>query len=163
VSDSARARARQERELRREVVVEPNPALGLIAMDGPNDPEPGLVIDDGVVVEMDGRPAADFDLIDRFIVDYGLDLTETAEAMSLNEVEIARMLVDIDVPRSELVRLASGLTPARLARVVSRLDPVEMMLALKKMRARNRPANQAHVTNRKESPVLLAADAAEAA
>jgi len=163
VSDSARARARLERELRREVVIEPNPALGLIAMGGPNDPEPGLTIDDGVVVEMDGRPAADFDLIDRFIVDYGLDLTETAGAMSLNEVEIARMLVDIDVPRSELVRLASGLTPARLARVVSRLDPVEMMLALKKMRARNRPANQAHVTNRKESPVLLAADAAEAA
>jgi propanediol dehydratase large subunit len=38
-----------------------------------------------------------------------------------------------------------------------------MMFALKKLRARRRPANQAHVTNRKESPALLAADAAEAA
>ncbi|CAB1055438.1 Propanediol dehydratase large subunit (EC, partial [Olavius sp. associated proteobacterium Delta 1] len=31
------------------------------------------------------------------------------------------------------------------------------------MRARRTPANQAHVTNRKENPALLAADAAEAA
>ena len=42
------------------------------------------------------------------------------------------------------------------------LDPVELMFALKKLRARRAPANQAHVTNLKESPALLAADAAEA-
>ncbi len=56
-----------------------------------------------------------------------------------------------------------GLTPAKLARVIGLLDPVELMLALKKLRARRAPANQAHVTNLKESPALLAADAAEAA
>jgi propanediol dehydratase large subunit len=61
------------------------------------------------------------------------------------------------------VRLSRGLTPARLARVVSLLDPVELMFALKKLRARRMPANQAHVTNLKENPALLAADAAEAA
>ncbi|MGI8420807.1 MAG: propanediol/glycerol family dehydratase large subunit, partial [Gaiellaceae bacterium] len=76
---------------------------------------------------------------------------------------IARMLVDVDVPRAVLVRLSRGLTPARLARVVGVLDPVEMMFALKKLRARRAPANQAHVTNLKENPALLAADAAEAA
>ncbi len=43
------------------------------------------------------------------------------------------------------------------------LDPVELMMALKKLRARRDPGNQAHVTNLKESPALLAADAAEAA
>jgi propanediol dehydratase large subunit len=37
-----------------------------------------------------------------------------------------------------------------------------MMMALQKMRARRTPANQAHVTNRRENPALLAADAAEA-
>jgi len=37
------------------------------------------------------------------------------------------------------------------------------MMGLAKMRARRTPANQAHVTNRKENPALLAADAAEAA
>ena len=36
-------------------------------------------------------------------------------------------------------------------------------MALKKLRARRDPGNQAHVTNLKESPALLAADAAEAA
>ena len=61
------------------------------------------------------------------------------------------------------MRLARGLTPAKLARVIGLLDPVELMLALKKLRARRVPANQAHVTNLKESPALLAADAAEAA
>jgi propanediol dehydratase large subunit len=38
-----------------------------------------------------------------------------------------------------------------------------MMMGLGKMRARRTPANQAHVTNRREHPALLAADAAEAA
>src|SRR5207237_7870182 len=65
--------------------------------------------------------------------------------------------------RDRLVSLSRGLTPARLARVVSLLDPVELMFALKKLRARRAPANQAHVTNLKENPALLAADAAEAA
>ena len=61
------------------------------------------------------------------------------------------------------MRLARGLTPAKLARVIGILEPVELMLALRKLRARRAPANQAHVTNLKESPALLAADAAEAA
>src|SRR5205823_3227351 len=47
--------------------------------------------------------------------------------------------------------------------VVGHLNVVEMMMALQKMRARRTPANQAHVTNWKEHPALLAADAAEAA
>jgi propanediol dehydratase large subunit len=45
---------------------------------------------------------------------------------------------------------------------VNRLNVVEMMMAMQKMRARRTPSNQAHVTNRKEHPALLAADAAEA-
>ena len=82
--------------------------------------------------------------------------------MALDDLALARMLVDVERPRAELVRLSRGLTPAKLARVIGLLDPVELMLALKKLRARRRPANQAHVTNLKESPALLAADAAEA-
>jgi propanediol dehydratase large subunit len=60
------------------------------------------------------------------------------------------------------VRIVSGLTPAKIMDVVSRLNVVEMMMALQKMRTRRTPSNQAHVTNRKENPALLAADAAEA-
>ena len=130
---------------------------------GPRDPVPELVVENGAVVRMDGRAAADFDVIDRFVVAHGLDLGVAAEAMAIDDVELARMLVALDVPRAELVRLARGLTPAKLARVVGLLDPVELMLALKKLRARRAPSNQAHVTNLKESPALLAADAAEAA
>ena len=83
--------------------------------------------------------------------------------MALPDEQLARMLVDIDVSRDELVRLGRGLTPAKLTHVVGMLDPVELMMALKKLRSRRDPGNQAHVTNLKESPALLAADAAEAA
>ena len=134
-----------------------------MAADGPHDPTPELVVETGVVTRLDGRSAHEFDVVDRFVVAHGLDLEVAAEAMELPDSELAKMLVDVDVPRAELVRLARGLTPAKLARVVGLLDPVELMLALKKLRARRAPSNQAHVTNLKESPALLAADAAEAA
>ncbi|MEP6813678.1 MAG: propanediol/glycerol family dehydratase large subunit, partial [Actinomycetota bacterium] len=160
---SERFVAREQRELRRELLIEPLAELGLVAMNGPNDPEPSLVIEDGGVVELDGRREHEWDALDHFIVANGLDLDVAREAATLADETIAHMLVDVDVPRSELVRLSRGLTPARLARVIAMLDPVELMFALKKLRARRAPANQAHVTNLKENPALLAADAAEAA
>jgi propanediol dehydratase large subunit len=160
---SERVRSRERRDLRRELLVAPFPELGLVAMDGPNDPEPSLVVESGRIVEIDGRREAEFDVIDHFVARYGIDPEAAAEAQALGEEEIARRLVDVDCPRAELVRLARGLTPARLARIVARLDPVEMMFALRKLRARRAPANQAHVTNLKDNPALLAADAAEAA
>jgi propanediol dehydratase large subunit len=160
---SARFRTREATELRKETLVEPWPELGLVAAAGPGDPEPELVVRDGTVVRFDGKDVAELDVIDRFLVAHGLDLEVAEEAMALPDERLARMLVDVDVPRDELVRLARGLTPAKLARVAGMLDPVELMLALKKLRARRDPGNQAHVTNLKESPALLAADAAEAA
>jgi propanediol dehydratase large subunit len=160
---SERFVAREARELRRELLIAPWPELGLVAFDGPNDPKPELVVDEGEVVRIDGRGRDEFDVIDHFLARYGLDLDAAAEAAALTDEELAHRLVDVDFPREELVRLSPGLTPARLAHVVARLDPVELMFALKKLRARRRPANQAHVTNLKENPALLAADAAEAA
>ncbi|TML00645.1 MAG: propanediol dehydratase [Actinobacteria bacterium] len=154
---------REQRELRRELLITPFPELGLVAMNGPNDPEPGLEVRDGRVVSLDGRGEDEFDALDHFIARHGIDVDIAAEVMALDDTELARRLVDVDVSREELVRLARGLTPARLARVVALLDPVEMMFGLKKLRARRAPANQAHVTNLKENPALLAADAAEAA
>ena len=160
---SRRFESRDRRDLHREPLVSPFPELGLVAADGPRDPLPELVVEDGIVTRLDGRAVDEFDVIDRFVVAHGLDLEVAEEAMQLPDTELARMLVDIDVARAELVRLARGLTPAKLGRVVGLLDPVELMLALKKLRARRAPSNQAHVTNLKESPALLAADAAEAA
>ncbi len=160
---SRRFASRATRDLSLEQLVSPLPELGLISANGPNDPEPELVVVNGAVARMDGCDASDFDVIDRFVVAHGLDLDVAAEAMATDDLALARMLIDVDVPRAELVRLSRGLTPAKLARVIGLLDPVELMLALKKLRARRAPGNQAHVTNLKESPALLAADAAEAA
>src|SRR3954469_8256116 len=109
---SERFVSREQRELRRELLISPYPELGLVAMDGPNDPEPSLVVEDGRVVEMDGRRAEDFDVIDRFVARYGLDLDVAEEASALDDDELARRLVDVNVPRAELVRLSRGLTPA---------------------------------------------------
>ena len=160
---SARFVAREQRDLRREVLIEPLAELGLVAMDGPNDPEPSLAIAGGEIVEIDGRNREAWDALDHFIARFGLDVEVAREAAELADATIARRLVDVDVSRAELVRLSRGLTPARLARVIGMLDPVELMFALKKLRARRAPANQAHVTNLKENPALLGADAAEAA
>jgi len=139
-----------------------NPELGLVAMHSPHDPSPSLIIRGGEVVELDGKSAADFDVIDEFIARYGLDLDVAQEAMALDEVALARMAVDINVPRAEVVRLIGGTTPAKLARVMAVLTPVEMQMAMAKMRARRTPSNQAHVTNQLDDPLLIAADAASA-
>ena len=160
---SRRFASRAARDLHLEQLVSPLPELGLVAANGPSDPEPELLVEDGAVTRMDGRGVADFDVIDRFVAAHGLDLDVAAEAMRVDDLALASKLVDVNVPRAELVRLSRGLTPAKLARVIGLLDPVELMLALKKLRTRRAPANQAHVTNLKESPALLAADAAEAA
>jgi propanediol dehydratase large subunit len=137
--------------------------LGLVAMHSPHDPKPSLVVADGVVVEMDSRPAEDFDTIDAMIASSGLDLSVAAEAMAMDDVALARMFVDTAVPRSEVARLVAGLTPAKLAQVVAMLRPAELTIAMTKLRVRRTPSNQAHVTNRLDDPLLLAADAATAA
>ena len=139
-------------------------ALGLIAFDSPDDPEPSLVVAaDGRVVELDGRAEADFDVIDAYLAAHGLDLDVAAEVMALDDVALARLVVDPGVPRAEIVRLVAGATPAKLARVFARLRPAELTIAMTKLRARRTPSNQAHVTNRSDDPLLLAADAATAA
>ena len=137
--------------------------LGLVALASPYDPVPSLVVADGAVVEMDGRSAGDFDSIDALVARHGIDLTVAKEAMALDDVALARMFVDPGVSRAEVVRLVAGTTPAKLARVVALLRPAELTIAMTKMRARRTPSNQAHVTNRLDDPLLLAADAATAA
>lgn len=138
-------------------------ALGLVAMSSPHDPEPSLVVEDGRVVELDGRAALDFDALDALIAAHGIDLSVAEEAMAIDDVAFARLFVDPAVPRAEVVRLVAGTTPAKLARIVALLRPPELTMAMTKLRARRTPSNQAHVTNRLDDPLLLAADASTAA
>jgi propanediol dehydratase large subunit len=139
------------------------PEKGLVNMESSFDPRPSLKITNGVVKEMDGKNRKDFDIIDHFIIEHALNLRHAPKAMAMDSLKIARMIADINVPRHKIIEIFSGLTPAKILQVVNYLNPVEMMIALQKMRARKTPANQAHVTNRRDNPVLLAADAAEGA
>ncbi|QXT63263.1 propanediol/glycerol family dehydratase large subunit [Tessaracoccus palaemonis] len=139
------------------------PEVGLIAMDGPNDPKPSIRIEDGKVVELDGKSRAEFDMLDTFIAEYGINLERAVEVNAMDSVQLAHMLCDINVPRATLVPLTTSMTPAKAAEVVSQMSVLELMSAVTKMRARKTPANQCHVTNLADNPVQIAADAAEAA
>lgn len=136
---------------------------GLIAMESPNDPKPSIKIENGKVVEMDSKKIADFDLIDHFIAKYGVALSRAEEVMQMDSVKLANMLCDPNVPREKIVLLTTAMTPAKIVEVVSQMNVVEMMMSMQKMRSRRTPTTQAHVTNLRDNPVQIAADAAEAA
>jgi len=138
------------------------PEVGMIAMGSPNDPQPNIRVENGKIVEMDGRPRSDFDMIDRFIADYAINTAKAEQMMAIDSKEIAKMIVDVNVPRSRVAEVFSGLTPAKIAEVMDQMNVVEMMMGVQKMRARKTPSNQCHVTNLRDNPVLIAADAAEA-
>lgn len=146
-----------------DVITNEVPDIGFIAAGAPADPKPSIKLQDGIVIEMDGKPREEFDSIDYFIADHGINKSMCEKAMGYSSLEIAKMLVDVNVPRESLIELATGLTPAKLMEVVDSLNVVEVMMAQMKMRARRSTANQAHVTNLKDNPILMAADAAEAA
>ncbi|HEM5997330.1 TPA: propanediol/glycerol family dehydratase large subunit [Streptococcus suis] len=136
---------------------------GLIAMESPNDPKPSIKIVNGTVVELDGKPKEEFDLIDQFIANYGIDLTRAEEVVKMDSKEIANMILTPSVPRSEIVKLTKAMTPAKIVEVVSHMNVVEIMMAVQKMRTRKQTATQSHVTNVNDNPVQIAADAAEGA
>jgi len=138
------------------------PEVGLIAMDSPNDPRPSIRIENGKIVELDGKSCADFDMLDTFIATYGINLERAEEVMAIDSLTFARMLCDINVPRSQIIPLSTAMTPAKVTEVVGKMSVLEMMMAVTKLRARKSPANQCHVTNVQDHPVLIAADAAEA-
>jgi propanediol dehydratase large subunit len=157
-----RFEALERRPINQDGFVTEWPEVGMIAMGSPNDPQPSIKVVDGQIVEMDGKRREEFDFNEIFIANYAINAAIAPEMMAMPCVEIARMIVDINVPREKVVKVFSGLTPAKIASVIEELNVVEMMMGLQKMRARRTPANQAHVTNLQDNPILLAADAAEA-
>ena len=94
------------------------PEVGLIAMNSPFDPKPSIKIEHGVVIEMDGKCRADFDMLDTFIADHAIRLGNAEKAMAMNSLEIARKIVDINVSREEILDITLSLTPAKLTEVV---------------------------------------------
>ncbi len=159
---SKRFEALDARPVNKDGFVTEWPEVGLIAMNGPNDPKPSIRVQNGKVVELDGKSRDDFDMIDTFIADYGIKLANAEAVNAMDSLELARKLVDINVPRAEVVKLTTAMTPAKICEVIGKMTVLEMMMSVTKMRARKSPANQAHVTNLKDNPVQIAADAAEA-
>ncbi len=160
---SKRFEALDARPVKKDGFVKEWPEVGLIAMNSAGDPTPSIKIEDGCIVEMDGKCRADFDMLDTFIANYGIRTEKAEEYMAIDSLEIANKLVDIHVPRAEVVDITTSLTPAKITDVLNKMTVLEMMMAQNKMRARIMPSNQCHVTNVKDNMIQIAADAAEAA
>ena len=139
------------------------PEVGFIAMNGPNDPKPGVKVQNGEIVELDGKRKEDFDSIDMFIAKYSINIEKAEEVMKMDSQKLANMLCDPNVPRTKLIEITTAMTPGKIVEVLGHMNVLEMMMALQKMRARKTPANQCHVTSVKDNPVQIAAEAAEAA
>jgi glycerol dehydratase len=137
--------------------------VGFIAMNSSQDPKPSIKIEGGKIVELDGKKREEFDSIDTFIANYGINIEKANEVMAMDSKKIANMLCDPNVSRKELVQLTTAMTPAKAVQVLGYMNVVEMMMAMQKMRARKTPMNQCHVTNIKDNPAQIAADGAEAA
>lgn len=159
---SRRTEVLEARPVNRDGFVEEWPEVGMIAMDSAGDPAPSVRVEDGTIVEMDGKERGEFDFIDQFIADRAIDASVAERAMAMSDTDIAHLIVDSKVPRQEVVALVSGLTPAKVLAVLQTMNVVEMMVGMQKMRARRTPANQAHSTSVRDNPLQVAVDAAEA-
>ncbi|WP_289812603.1 propanediol/glycerol family dehydratase large subunit, partial [Escherichia coli] len=91
------------------------------AMDSPFDPVSSVKVDNGLIVELDGKRRDQFDMIDRFIADYAINVERTEQAMRLEAVEIARMLGDIHVSREEIIAITTAITPAKAVEVMAQM------------------------------------------
>lgn len=59
---SKRFKVLAERDVNKDGFVKEWPEVGLIAMNSPYDPKPSIKMENGVVVELDGKKRSEFDL-----------------------------------------------------------------------------------------------------
>ncbi len=160
---STRTEVLESRPVNLDGFVEEWPEKGLVAMESDFDPAPSVRVEDGRIVELDGKARADFDFMDAFIANHAIDVASAEECTAIPSVDIARMLIDPGVSRGQVLAVTRGLTPAKILDVVKLMNVVEIMQAMQKMRARRTPANQGHSTSARDNPVQVAVDAAEGA
>ena len=160
---SKRIEALDRRPVNLDGYIDEWPEMGFVAMSSPYGPKPSVRVEGGKIVELDGKQRDDFDFLDQFIADYAINVERAETSMAVSSLDIARMIVDINVSRKEILELISGITPAKMTEVMNQLNVVELMMGMQKIRARRTPGNQAHITNLKDDPVQIAADAAEGA
>ena len=160
---SLRTELLESRPVNLDGFVEEWPEKGLVAMESDFDPVPSVRVEDGRIVELDGRSRDDFDFMDTFIANHAIDVASAERCTAMPSAQIARMLIDPGVSRDEVLAVSRGLTPAKVLDVVKLMNVVEIMQGMQKMRARRTPANQGHSTSARDNPIQVAADAAEGA
>ena len=131
---SKRIEALDRRAVNQDAFIDEWPEMGFAAMRSPYDPKPSVRVENGVITELDGKQRADFDFLDQFIADYAIRIDRAEASMAVSSLEIARMIVDIQTTRKEVLELISGITPAKMVEVVNYLNVVEMMMGMQKMR-----------------------------
>jgi len=52
---------------------------GFVAMESPLDPEPSINIENGIIVEMDGKKREEFDFVELFIADNAINVEQAAK------------------------------------------------------------------------------------
>ena len=92
-----------QRDVHRDSYIEEWPEAGLIMINSPADPVPSIDLDEHQqIIALDGRLVAEFDMMDHFIKDNGIDTSIAEEAMTIDSEAYAHMLVDINVTRQEI-------------------------------------------------------------
>jgi propanediol dehydratase large subunit len=109
MSNLQRFQALDERDINKETFVEPCTEAGLTVADSPYDPTPSLRIEDGRVVELDGRLEADFDTLDTFIARHGIDLAVAPEAMALDSLHVCPHARRYQHPPQDVVAPRNGM------------------------------------------------------
>ena len=67
------------------------PEMGFVAMNSPYDPKPSIKIENGRIIELDGKKRENFDFIDQFIADYAISIQRAEMSMTIPSLDIARM------------------------------------------------------------------------
>ena len=73
----------EERPVNKDGFVQEWPETGFVAMESPNDPKPSIKVENGRIVELDGKRREDFDMLDQFISDYTIDASITDERAAI--------------------------------------------------------------------------------
>src|SRR6266567_339935 len=89
MTGSKRFRTRAGREINRDSFIHEWPESGLVLFNSPADPKPQIRIKDGRIIQLDGRPEAEFDILDRFIAWRAIDTSIAQQAMAMDSLEIA--------------------------------------------------------------------------
>ena len=164
LTTSKRTEVLENRPVNLDGFVEEWPEKGLVAMESDFDPQPSVRVEDGRIVELDGRTRDQFDFMDTFIADHAIDVATCEDAMATEPRWRSRGCSSTrGTSRADVVAVGRGLTPAKILDVVKLMNVVEIMMGIQKTRSRRTPANQAHSTSAQDNPIQVAVDAAEGA